>query len=195
MRQAHSRCPPGTEPIGLIALASITMMVAVCCASTTAPALRVLGCLLGGVLALVLVPFNGTIPTWEGLIILAVMFLGTAVCRAEHGQSTWRCAACTAVAVVVSGVASAYWHGAHGAAASLRVLAGGAGNDQLLGLPVHPVLLAVSDGTIGRWRRDTLVLEVAFYAVLLPLSMLTCRYIEAPIQRWGRKLARRMDPP
>jgi peptidoglycan/LPS O-acetylase OafA/YrhL len=56
---------------------------------------------------------------------------------------------------------------------------------------VHPVLLAVTDGTIGRWRRDNFVLEVAFFAVLLPLCVLTYRYIERPGRTWGRKLARR----
>ena len=71
----------GTGP--LVALASIAMVVAICCASAGSPALRVFGGVLGGVLALVLVPFNGTVPMWEGLVILAVMFLGTAVHRAE----------------------------------------------------------------------------------------------------------------
>ncbi|WP_371659831.1 acyltransferase family protein [Streptomyces sp. NBC_00280] len=47
---------------------------------------------------------------------------------------------------------------------------------------LHPVLLAVSDGTIGRWRQDRLVLEVAFYAVLLPVCVLTYRCVEAPGQ-------------
>ena len=53
---------------------------------------------------------------------------------------------------------------------------------------VHPVLLAVSDGTVGRWQRDNLVLEVAFYAVLLPLCVLTYRWIEVPGRTWGRGL-------
>lgn len=81
----------GTGP--LIAVASIAMGVAICCASARSPVLRVFGGVLGGVLALVLVALNGTVPVWEGLVILAVMFLGTAVYRAENGQHTWRCAA------------------------------------------------------------------------------------------------------
>lgn len=207
----------GTGP--LIALASIAMVVAICCASAKSPVLRVFGGVLGGVLALVLVPFNGTVLIWEGLVILAVMFLGTATYRAEHGQSTWRCAACTAVVVVACAVASAYWYGdgehftRRGwiVAFLLAVLTFGVGLASrrrripriLTGLGtisysvylVHPVLLAVSDGTIGRWRRDNPILEVAFFAVLLPLCVLTYRYIEAPSQTWGRKLARRVQPP
>lgn len=199
----------------LIALASVVMVVAICCASAGSPALRVFGGVLGGVLTLVLIPFNGTIPLWEGLIILAVMFLGTAVHRAENGQTTWRSAACVVVVVVACAVGSASWHGDGSyftrdgwiAAFLLAVLTFGAGlawrhrrvPRWLVGLGtisysvylVHPVLLAVSDAVFGRWRRDTLAVEVAFYAVLLPLCLLTYRYIEAPSQRWGRRLARR----
>ncbi|MER5459087.1 acyltransferase [Streptomyces sp. NPDC002668] len=207
----------GTGP--LVALASIAMVVAIGCASAGSSALRVFGGVLGGVLALVLVAFNGTVPMWEGLVILAVMFLGTAVYRAEHGQSTWRCAACTAAVVVACAVGSAYWYGDGShftrrgwiTAFLLAVITFGVGlalrrrqiPRWLIGLGtisysvylVHPVLLAVSDGTIGRWRRDNPVLELAFYAVLLPLCVLTYRYIEAPSQTCGRKLARRVQPP
>ncbi|MFG2023728.1 acyltransferase family protein [Streptomyces sp. NPDC048825] len=208
----------GTGP--LIAIASITMVVAICCASAGAPQLRLFGSVLGGVLALALVPLNGTVPLWEGLVILAVMFLGTAIYRAEHGQCTWRYAACTAAVVVACGIGSAYGHGdgafftRRGWIASflLAVLTFGIGlalrrrriPRLLTGLGtisysvylVHPVLLAVSDGTIGRARqRDSLMLEVTFFAVLLPLCVLTHRYIEAPGQAWGRRLARRVRPP
>ncbi|RZB15500.1 acyltransferase [Streptomyces sp. F001] len=207
----------GTGP--LIALASIAMVVAICCASSRSPVLRVFGGMLGGVLALVLVPLNGTVPLWEGLVILAVMFLGTAVYRAEHDQSTWWHAAGTAAVVVICAVGSAYWHGDGShftrrgwiVAFLLAVLTFGAGLASrrrriprpLIALGtisysvylVHPVLLAVIDDTIGRWRQDHLVLEATFFAVLLPLCVLTHRCIEAPSQAWGRKLARRVQPP
>ncbi|MFF7769806.1 acyltransferase family protein [Streptomyces massasporeus] len=54
---------------------------------------------------------------------------------------------------------------------------------------VHPVLPAAIDGTVGRRRQDSLVHEVAFLAVLLPLCVLTHRYVEAPAQTSGRRLA------
>jgi len=54
---------------------------------------------------------------------------------------------------------------------------------------VHPVLLAVIDGTVGRRRQDSLVLEVAFFTALLPLCLLTHRCVEAPSQAWGRRVA------
>ncbi|MFD3307050.1 acyltransferase family protein [Streptomyces sp. NPDC058694] len=202
----------------LIGLASGALVVAICCASAGSPALRVFGGVLGGVLALVLVPFNGTVPVWEGLIILAVMFLGTAVHRAENGQSSWWRAGRTAAVVVACAVAGAYWNSdeapftrqgwivafllavvTFGIALALRhrriprslIWLGMISYSVYL---LHPVLLAVSDGTIGRWPQDNPVLVVAFFAVLLPLCALTYRYIEAPGQAWGRKLARRAEP-
>ncbi|MYS94723.1 putative membrane protein [Streptomyces chartreusis NRRL 3882] len=207
----------GTGP--LVAVAAIAMVVAICCASGTSAALRVSGGVLGGVLGLVLVAFNSTVPMWEGLVILAVMFLGTAVYRAESGESTWRYAACTAVVVVACavGAAYAYGDGSHFTRRAwilsflLAVLTFGVGlavRRRLIPRPlmwlgtisysvylVHPVLLAVTDGTIGRWRENKPLLELAFYAVLLPLCVMTYRYIEAPGQAVGRKVARRVRRP
>ncbi|WP_328673586.1 acyltransferase family protein [Streptomyces sp. NBC_00328] len=206
----------GTGPV--IAFASIAMGVALCCASAGSAVLRGFGGVLGGVLALALVPFNGTVPLWEGLVILAVMFLGTTVHRAENGQCTWHFAAGTAVIVAACAVGSAYWRG-HGdhftrrgwiAAFLLAAVTFGAGlalrgrslPRVLTGLGtisysvylMHPVLLTVIDSTVGRRRQDSLALEVAFFTVLLPLCLLTYRYIEAPSQTWGRRLARRVQP-
>ncbi|MGK5696974.1 acyltransferase family protein [Streptomyces sp. URMC 128] len=207
----------GTGP--LIAFASIAMVVAICCASARSRVLRVFGGALGGVLGLVLVAFNGTVPLWEGLVILAVMFLGTAIYRAENGQSTWRYAVGTAVVVVACAMGSAYRYGDGDhftrrgwiVAFLLAVLTFGAGLASrrrriprlLTGLGtisysvylVHPVLLAVIDSTIGRRRQDNLPLDVAFFIVLLPLCVLTYRFIEAPNQTWGRRLAHRVQPP
>lgn len=204
----------GTGP--LIALASVTMVMAMYCASTGSPVLRVFGGVLGAVLALTLVPFNGTVPMWEGLVILAVMFLGTAVYRAENGQSTWRSAACAATMVIACAVGSAYWNGDESQfftrsgwimAFLAAVLTFGLGltlrrrriPSFLIGLGtisysiylVHPVLLAISDGTIGRSKQNDPVLEIALYSILLPLCVVTYRYLELPGQKWGRKLTRR----
>jgi peptidoglycan/LPS O-acetylase OafA/YrhL len=55
------------------------------------------------------------------------------------------------------------------------------------------VLLSTTDSAGDRPKHDDLLLEAGFLAVLLPLCMLTYRYIEAPAQAWGRKLARRAE--
>ncbi|MER5835247.1 acyltransferase [Streptomyces sp. NPDC002130] len=202
----------GTGP--LIAFASITMAAALCCASSASPVLRVFGGVLGGALALVLVPFNGTVPVWEGLVILAVMFLGTAVRRAERRQSTWHRAAGTATLVIACAVGSAYRYGdghhftrrgwivafllavltfAAGLAWRRRRVPGlltGLGTISYSVYLVHPVLLAVIDGTVGRRSDDHAGLEVAFFAFLLPLCIVTHRYVEVPGQACGRRLAR-----
>ncbi|WP_157873112.1 acyltransferase family protein, partial [Streptomyces neyagawaensis] len=205
----------GTGP--LIVVVSTTMGVAICCASARSPVLRVLGGVLGGVQALVLVAFNGTVPLWEGLVILAVMFLGTAVHRAERAQCGGLVVAVTAAVVVVCAVggAAAYGDDDHFTrrgwivAFLLAVLTFGVGllsrrrrvPRLLVALGtisysvylVHPLLLAVVDGTIGRRGQDSLTLVLAFYAVLLPLCLLTYRLVEAPSQEWGRRLARRIQ--
>ncbi|MFF7946179.1 acyltransferase family protein [Streptomyces griseorubiginosus] len=205
----------GTGPV--IAFAAVAMGAAVFCAGAETAVLRVFGGVLGGVLALVLVAFNGTVPLWEGLVILAVMFLGTTVHRAEAGQCSWVFAVGTAVIVSVCAVGSAYWWGdgdqftrrgwitafmlaliTFGAGMAVRnrcvprVLTGLGTISYSLYL-VHPVLLTVIDSTVGRRRQDSPVLEAAFFVVLLPVCLLTYRWIEAPSQEWGRGLARRLS--
>ncbi|MET7981968.1 acyltransferase [Streptomyces sp. NPDC005281] len=200
----------------LVALASAALVIAVRLGSSGSSALRVPGAVAGGVLALVLVAFNGTVPLWEGLVILAVMFLGTAVRRAESGESTLPRLARTTAVVLVCAVGSAYAQGdgdhfvrrgwitafllaalTFGVALALRrrtfpralTWLGTISYSVYL---VHPVLLAVSDRVIGRCRHDSLLLEAAFFAVLLPLSALTYRLIELPGLARGRRRINRI---
>ncbi|MBQ0825180.1 acyltransferase [Streptomyces sp. RG38] len=207
----------GTDRV--VAVAAVALVAAVGCACARAPVVRVSGAVLGGVLALALVAFNGTVPPWEGLVILALMFLGTAVRRAEQGGRARRAAVAAALLVVVCAVGSAYGYGdsVHVTRRGwilgflLAVATFGAGlawrrrhtPRWLAGLGtvsyslylVHPVLLAVVVATHGRERPDSLVRTAAFYAVLLPVSVPTHRAIEAPAQSWGRRLAHRVRAP
>lgn len=204
--------------VPLITLASVAMAVAIACASARSSVLRGFGAVLGGMQALALVPLNGTVPVWEGLTILAVMFLGTAVHRAETGQNTWSRTTVAAMVVVACAVGSAYAHGDGDhftrrgwitafLLAALTFTAGltsrhrrlprtltGLGTISYSVYMVHPLLLTLIDSTLGRRRQDDLALEVAFFTALLPLCLLTHRYIETPSQTWGRRLARRVQP-
>ncbi|MEU1511271.1 acyltransferase [Streptomyces sp. NPDC005811] len=205
----------GTGP--LTAAAAAVLTAAVCGASAGPPAVRVAGGVLGGILALALVTFDSTVPQWESLVILAVMFLGTAVHRAEHGESGRRAAVRAAAVVLLCAVGSAWWYGdghyvtrrgwitaflaavltfAAGFAARRRRIPRGTAALGVISYSVyllHPVLLTAVDGTIGRQRHDEPLLLLAFVAVLLPLCALTYRWIEAPGQAWGRRLTR--EPP
>ena len=202
----------GTVP--LVVVATGILVASVCCVCARNRSSRVCGAVLGAVLALVLVAFNGTVPPWEGLVILAVMFLGTAVHRAEHGQISSRSAAGAAAVVFLCALACACAYGDSTfnrrgwvVAFTLAALSFWAGlalrhrrpPRRLTGLGtisysiylLHPMLLAAFSATADRPEHDSLLFEMVFLAVLLPLCMLTYRYIEAPGQAWGRKLSGR----
>jgi peptidoglycan/LPS O-acetylase OafA/YrhL len=213
LRPSAMSAAVGTGPLTVVA--ACVLVAAVCCAGARNRSLRVCGAVLGAVLALVLVPFNGTVPPWEGLMILAVMFLGTAVYRAEHAQTSRLGAIWAAVVVLVCALGCASWYSdgtfnrrGWAVAFVLAALTFWAGlllrgrllPRWLIGLGtisysiylLHPVLLSTTDPA-DRPKHDDLLLEMGFLAVLLPVCMLTYRYIEAPAQALGRKLARRAE--
>jgi len=72
---------------------------------------RVLGAALAALVAVALLAFNGGwIYPWEALAILALMFTGTVLYRAERGQYRWRHAIAVSVAVLGLGIAAGLWH-------------------------------------------------------------------------------------
>ncbi|MGE5135175.1 MAG: acyltransferase family protein [Gemmatimonadota bacterium] len=76
---------------------------------------RVLGAVLAAGTGLLLVAVNGSwIQPWEALGILALMFTGTVVYRAEQGQLSRRWAAAVAAAVFALVLAAGVWHGPGG---------------------------------------------------------------------------------
>ncbi len=199
-----------------VAVTVLVMAVAIVTAYFGGPALRRGGALAGAALALALVVLNGRLAPWFGLSILAVMFTGTVLYRAEHGQLRWRTALPTCAAVLAVTVAQGWWHPeeTEGGVLSwtvsmvLAACAFGAGMvtrhrgtpgwSTRLGMMsfsiylLHPLLLKISDATVGRWRDyDNFVPLIVFVLVLLPVCWVTYRYIEEPMQRKGRSLARR----
>jgi peptidoglycan/LPS O-acetylase OafA/YrhL len=76
---------------------------------------RLLGAVLAAATGLILVAFNGTwIHPWEALTILALMFTGTVLYRAEQGQLAWWHAAALAVGVFALVIWAGLWHGPPG---------------------------------------------------------------------------------
>ena len=72
---------------------------------------RLVGAVLAAMVGLTLMAFNGTwLFPWEALSILALMFTGTMLYRAEQGQYSWRRAITIAVAVVGFAIAAGLWH-------------------------------------------------------------------------------------
>jgi peptidoglycan/LPS O-acetylase OafA/YrhL len=94
-----------------VALAADVLVVgglAVAVASHGLP--RALGAWLAAVTGLVLVAFNERRYAYEGLTILALMFTGTLVYRAQHGQIGRGRAAAIAVGVFAAAIAAGAWH-------------------------------------------------------------------------------------
>ena len=72
---------------------------------------RVVGAVLAAMVGLTLLAFNGTwLLPWEALSILALMFTGTMLYRAEQGQYPWRKAIPIAVAVLGMAITAGLWH-------------------------------------------------------------------------------------
>ncbi|MEO3827437.1 acyltransferase [Actinomadura sp. B10D3] len=207
----------GTGPV--VAVTAAALVVAIGAAMSRRPATRTAGGLLGGLLAAALVTLNGRISAWEGLVMLAIMFLGTAIHRAEHGQITRR-AGTAAGAVVIGGAlvagtwnaapygrnAQLVWCGAvvaaalaFGAAYRLRHArfpgwATGLGTISFSVYLLHPLLLMVAAQFLGVSGREDVVGLGFFLLALIVLSWASQRWIEAPAQRLGRRLARPRAP-
>ncbi|GAB1695029.1 hypothetical protein KRM28CT15_68320 [Krasilnikovia sp. M28-CT-15] len=87
----------------------LTMGVAVCLAAglvavTSARrwAVRAGGLVLAGIAGLLLVANQEPAHVWDGLLIVAVMFVGTTLYRADRGQTNWWCAGMVAGVVAAA---------------------------------------------------------------------------------------------
>jgi peptidoglycan/LPS O-acetylase OafA/YrhL len=76
---------------------------------------RLVGATLAAMVGLTLLAFNGTwLFPWEALSILALMFTGTMLYRAERGQYSWPKAIAIAVAVLGLAIVAGVWHHNYG---------------------------------------------------------------------------------
>ncbi|MEV0198792.1 acyltransferase [Nonomuraea sp. NPDC050691] len=177
--------------------------------------LTVLASCVLGVTALALLPLSSRVP-WFGLAMLAVMFAGTAIHRWERGSGSLWPVALTVLLVAcapVWAISAGWWWVQPDVWISTIVLAGvtfAAGMAlrgrrvpsflTRLGLIsyslylVHLPILLVMVRILGERRWSPLPHQLAtaavFLLVLLPVSGLTYRWIERPMQDLGRRLAR-----
>lgn len=209
----------------LVALSVLVLVAAITAAVSSHPVVRAVGGVTGGVLAMMLVIVNGRVGPWESLVILAVMFTGTALYRAEHGQIPWRTALVSAGLVLTGAIVAGVWHAGVGMwpwqakefqvywvgsvlLATLTFAVGWAlrgrripswlttlGTISFSLYMLHPVLLMLNDQFFGRPDQDDVVRLAVFVPVLVAVSLLTYRYVELPFQRLGRRLNRRAAPP
>jgi peptidoglycan/LPS O-acetylase OafA/YrhL len=209
----------------IVVLTALVMAAAITAGASRHPGVRSAGGIGGGVLALVLVLVNGRIAPWEGLVILAVMFTGTALYRAEHGQISRRAAALSSALVLTGAIVAGVWHAAIGMSpaqadafqvywvgsvllAALTFAGGWAlrgrripswltalGTISFSLYLLHPVLLMLNDQLLGTPDHDDGVRLGVFVLVLTGVSGLTYRYVEVPFQRLGRRLNRRPAVP
>ncbi|MEV4291523.1 acyltransferase family protein [Nonomuraea bangladeshensis] len=177
----------------LAALLCLAVVAAVVVTALAGGRARTAAAVTGGLLGLALVVAGSRGGTWQGVIILAAMFAGTAVYRAERGEIPWRAAAVAVAAVLGCGIPA---KDDPGWAPAL-----------VLAFAVFGLAFALRGRAFPRWLTwlgvvsfslyllHPLLLHLApdiwvYYLVLVPLSGVTYRLIEAPAQRLGRRLRR-----
>ena len=95
---------------GVVTAAAAAVVAGLAGAVSGRRRLRLAGAVLAGGTALILASLNGRAGAWETFSILAWMFTGTALYRAERGQISWAKAGTTTGLVLALTVASGVWH-------------------------------------------------------------------------------------
>jgi peptidoglycan/LPS O-acetylase OafA/YrhL len=110
---AHWSKSAGQEPLLLSAVTDALILAGLALAVRSRSLAGRLGATVAAACALVLVTFNQNYPyPWSGFVILALMFSGTLIYRAEHRQVGRLTAAAVVTGVLGLATAAGCWHGA-----------------------------------------------------------------------------------
>ncbi len=218
---SHHLLTPG----GTVAITDSVILAGLALALAGRGRTRTAGAALAAVTGLLVIAFNsGYAAPWESFTIFALMFMGTALYRAENGQYSWRRTLPAVIFTFGLLLVAELWHVSPEARSFVAIrqsfnsleaagltfaIAMACRNRRVpgtlawLGLVsysvylLHPALLEVYASvpwTQGENFVPTELLMVAvFMAVLLACCALTHRFIEAPMQRKGRQVARWLD--
>jgi peptidoglycan/LPS O-acetylase OafA/YrhL len=223
-RSAGAGWLAGHGQLALILVADVIVLAGIVLAATERGRHTRIGATAAAACALILLLVNQSYPyPWSGLTILALMFTGTLIYRAEQGQVRARTAAVVTAAVLAETVAAGLWHGwRYGGqweaqwVSSIVLAAATFG----LGLAVrkfripnalawlglvsysvyllHPLVFdAYRDIPVLHRAHPIgiqLLLAVAIVAVILALSAASYYGVEKPMQRLGRVVARKLGP-
>ncbi|GAA3413547.1 acyltransferase family protein [Streptosporangium vulgare] len=175
------------------ALLGVAVVAVVVVSARAGGGARTAAAVAGALLGLALVILGSRIGAWQGLIILAMMFAGTAVYRAEQGTIRWRTAVASVLTVLACGVLA---KDDPGWAPALLLAAGFFAAGFALRRRSFPRWLAhLGVISFSLYLLHPLLLRISpnlplFFLALIPLCYLTHRLLEAPAQRLGRRLAR-----
>jgi peptidoglycan/LPS O-acetylase OafA/YrhL len=146
--------------------------------------------------------------SWEGLLLLAVMFAGTVVYRCQHGQITYTVTASSlcviAAALVLAHPGHLVWLATTAATAVTFAVAFAARHRPmprvltfvgrisyslyLLHVLVLNVILRLTPGLVHRPAGERFTAGVAFLALALAAAWTSYTLVEAPAQRLGRRM-------
>jgi peptidoglycan/LPS O-acetylase OafA/YrhL len=180
-----------------------------------------IGASIAALTGLVLVTINQDYPyRWSGCVILALMFTGTVIYRAEQGQAGKAAAVAIVAAVLALTTAAGLWNGRHasaqwhyqwatsvllaaatfgiGMAARKRKVPRAAAWLGVISYSVyllHPLIFNVYRSIHALHHKHSMPAQIALFAVLvaviIAVSAVTYYLVEKPMQRLGRWLAGR----